>query len=202
MIQSLLHKNKEVSFGEPYNQFSNGNLLDMAWLLGRYQARDVLEIGTWTGQSAAVICYCIKKFGGNLTVIDTFEGNGSVLEQYASKMNVYEEFKRNMKTCGFWDMITVYKGKSDEMLDRVQNYELVFIDGDHRYSQVKRDIENYFPKVREGGIICGHDFDSFDYDEEFIETDYHGTSHHGVTKAVLEAFNDVSVAGNIWYKEK
>jgi predicted O-methyltransferase YrrM len=34
----------------------------------------------------------------------------------------------------------------------------VFIDGDHRYDAVKRDCENWEPKVRDAGILAGHDF--------------------------------------------
>jgi hypothetical protein len=31
------------------------------------------------------------------------------------------------------------------------------IDGDHSYEAVKKDIENYLPKMRSGGIIVGDD---------------------------------------------
>jgi hypothetical protein len=29
---------------------------------------------------------------------------------------------------------------------------------------VKKDLELYFPLVKEGGLICGHDYDAKDYD--------------------------------------
>jgi len=38
------------------------------------------------------------------------------------------------------------------------NLDFVYIDGCHTYQQVKEDIENYFPKVKVGGLIGGHDF--------------------------------------------
>lgn len=41
---------------------------------------------------------------------------------------------------------------------RDSSLDLVFIDGDHSYDAVMEDIENWIDKVREGGIICGHDF--------------------------------------------
>lgn len=37
-----------------------------------------------------------------------------------------------------------------------RSLDLVFIDGDH--SAVDQDIIAWFPKVREGGILCGHDY--------------------------------------------
>ena len=39
-----------------------------------------------------------------------------------------------------------------------QSCSFVFIDGDHRYDAVKRDCELWEPKVRDGGILAGHDF--------------------------------------------
>lgn len=59
-------------------------------------------------------------------------------------------------------------------------FDLVFIDGDHRYEAVKRDIELWLPKVRAGGIISGHD--------------YGARKFEGVTRAVGEKFgNDIIV---------
>jgi hypothetical protein len=35
--------------------------------------------------------------------------------------------------------------------------DYLFIDGDHRYEGVKRDLEMYGPLVRKGGLIALHD---------------------------------------------
>lgn len=36
--------------------------------------------------------------------------------------------------------------------------DFVFIDGLHTYDQVKLDCENYWPKLKKGGFLIGHDF--------------------------------------------
>jgi hypothetical protein len=41
-----------------------------------------------------------------------------------------------------------------------ESLDLVFIDGNHGYSHVKQDIRAWLPKVRPGGVLCGHDCDA------------------------------------------
>ena len=38
------------------------------------------------------------------------------------------------------------------------NLDFVWIDGDHRAEQIYKDIINYYPKVKSGGIFGGHDY--------------------------------------------
>lgn len=42
-------------------------------------------------------------------------------------------------------------------LIRDRSLDLVFIDGDHSYGAVQQDILAWMPKIKSGGIICGHD---------------------------------------------
>jgi hypothetical protein len=36
--------------------------------------------------------------------------------------------------------------------------DFVYIDGNHKYDYVKRDLELYYPLVKSSGVIGGHDF--------------------------------------------
>tara|TARA_Y100000310_G_C20694653_1_gene824698 strand:- start:690 stop:1289 length:600 start_codon:yes stop_codon:yes gene_type:complete len=56
--------------------------------------------------------------------------------------------------------------------------DFVYIDGGHSYEQVKKDINNYFPLVKKGGIIGGHDFNNGDVNQT--------PTPNGVVKAVME----------------
>jgi hypothetical protein len=47
--------------------------------------------------------------------------------------------------------------KAPEALD------FVFIDADHSYEGCKADIEAWAPKIRPGGLLCGHDYDNTEY---------------------------------------
>lgn len=43
---------------------------------------------------------------------------------------------------------------ADETLD------FVFLDADHTYAAVRRDLRAWWPKLRRGGLFCGHDYDT------------------------------------------
>jgi hypothetical protein len=71
--------------------------------------------------------------------------------------------------------------------------DFVFIDGDHSYSAVMDDLNCWWPRLRMGGLFCGHDYGKDDIP--------------GVTQAVNEWFEamgiEFSVAdGNIWWCKK
>jgi hypothetical protein len=40
-----------------------------------------------------------------------------------------------------------------------EQFDLVFIDGDHSYSGCKTDIDAWWPLVKRGGWLSGHDYD-------------------------------------------
>jgi predicted O-methyltransferase YrrM len=88
--------------------------------------------------------------------------------------------------------VEVLHGPSVEMAKRVEDGSLdfVFIDADHRYEFVVEDIKAWFPKVRSGGTLCGHDYG----DPRFP----------GVEKAVKEYFHTYGTTKRhgIWYVTK
>lgn len=49
----------------------------------------------------------------------------------------------------------------------------VWVDGNHQYEFVRGDLDLYWPKIKPGGVLCGHDF-----------TDNHDTC--GVSRAVYD----------------
>lgn len=86
--------------------------------------------------------------------------------------------------------------------------DLVFIDADHRYDHVVEDILAWYPKVKSGGIICGHDYDPPDHPltlaelAQYSDLDFtHGT-HFGVVRAVQEFFPQVQHLANVWFVVK
>jgi predicted O-methyltransferase YrrM len=50
-----------------------------------------------------------------------------------------------------------------------QNISLIFIDGAHEYEDVRKDFEDWFPKVDDGGIIAMHDTVGWDGPKKVAE---------------------------------
>ena len=88
----------------------------------------------------------------------------------------YREFKAQAADW-FGPRVTIWRMSSLEAAKGVRDESLdfVFIDADHSYKAVKADIEAWWPKIRKGGMMSGHD--------------YHPDKWPGVVKAVDERFN-------------
>jgi len=68
--------------------------------------------------------------------------------------------------------------------------DLVYIDANHEYEFVMDDIKYWLPKIKKGGIICGHDYDI--------------DSRDGVRKAVEDSFDRYNLQSEVgtynWWK--
>ena len=90
--------------------------------------------------------------------------------------NIKEKYK---------DRLIPIQGSSYEVADQIPNnsVDLVFIDADHSYPAVTKDIIAYAPKIKPGGILSGHDID-----------------YPGVNKAVNELIKEYDVGPNhVWF---
>ena len=56
------------------------------------------------------------------------------------------------------DFETIIQGDSTLVHGKIEGqFDALFIDGNHSYEYVKKDLENYWEKVRHGGIVALHD---------------------------------------------
>ena len=169
------------------------DFIALSRLLSDCRPMNILEIGCWTGSCTVLFGDHVKEYGGKVHVIDNFKGSpGSNQEKFAKVAR--RRFLDNVKTFGLEDTVIFHEGNSDDLVDLFGvEFDFIFIDADHRYSQISKDIANYYPKLKDGGYFCGHDFNCSVYDEKHIEEDYVDGIHHGVTKAVNERFPGVKL---------
>jgi hypothetical protein len=179
----------------------------------------VVEIGCYDGATTRKYIDTVKKNNGHVIVIDTFAGTIPTEEtkkldpNYAQNQNnphwkgshnylLYDTFLEKFKD--YRDMMTIHKGFSFNKIPLLpDNCDIIFIDADHIYESVKKDIELSLPKVKKGGILSGHDLNSFDYvntyTQEELRVDFYNGHHPGVSQAVFEFFGKTETSGSVWY---
>lgn len=154
----------------------------------------VIEVGSWVGESACLFASVAKK----VFCVDHFQG-----DQW-TKTNgedVLALFRQNIKYEGCNNVnILVMDSISAASIFPNGFADLIYIDAGHTYDSVLSDIIAWSPKVRPGGIICGHDCEDRSFNPAFIHEDFVDGKHHGVIKAVFEAFPDASIENQIWIK--
>lgn len=65
--------------------------------------------------------------------------------------------RRNLKTYSD-KLVFIEKFSEDAVNDIPDNIDFIYIDGNHLYNYVKKDVNLYYPKLKKGGVLCGHDF--------------------------------------------
>jgi predicted O-methyltransferase YrrM len=70
---------------------------------------------------------------------------------------VYAQFARNLADLIANSKVRVLTCRHSEVTLREPIYDMVFIDGDHEYDSVVRDITVWKAMLQQGGLMCGHD---------------------------------------------
>lgn len=121
----------------------------------------IVEVGCWKGKSSAFLVVeainSNKKI--NIFCVDTWLGNDEIPKDDIDWKNgtVYEKFISNMKpVLGKFNIIRSPSTEAS-LLFEDESLDIVFIDASHHYIDVKNDIKCWLPKVKQGGILAGHD---------------------------------------------
>lgn len=147
-----------------------------------------VEIGCWKGKSTVMMAVGIINSNKKIKfdVVDTFQG----AEEHKSYKSIvdgtlYNEFIKNIEPVKSVVNITVGDSSTTASNYQDKSLDFVFIDGDHSFDGVLRDIRAWLPKIKDGGIIAGDDFDNPNFP--------------GVSDAVISCISDIKQMGNIWF---
>ena len=168
-----------------------------------------VDVGTFRGGTAHCLLEAMPK--GFVFTIDTFEGRtGGDLIATWPKPILLEDVQMNLAEFDGRCAIVVGESTAFAVAFKDRFADLVFLDAGHDYESVKADINAWLPKIKSGGIICGHDYDryvSHYIPPECIAKHSHldfcenHLCHPGVIRAVDEVFRDVKYRDSIWWVE-
>lgn len=145
----------------------------------------IYEIGSFVGRSTRALADNTK---GIIYAIDSWKTDN--LSDHGALLFRTNEEIFNQFYCTMHDHIN-----SEKVIPTFCNWEdfhpskcadFIFIDGDHRYESVKRDIEKALNLIKSPGILAGHDY---------------ADSWVGVRTAVDEMFGNINLVDSIWWVE-
>lgn len=160
---------------------------ELIWLATQALERKlIVEFGCLHGRST---CALADNNKGIIWAVDPWAGDYYSEEGVALPISTYvmPYFLNNLKEhIETQHVIPVRKFSYQFSLD--WPVDMVFIDGDHKYETVVKDIKKAYELLKPGGLICGHDY------------------NHPMWPGVKQAVDELGVPnledGTIWWRIK
>ena len=132
------------------------------YLMKKYQDHETqdlvgCEIGVGFGHNSYNILYNLPVKRHYLVdpYLEYEEWDGGQKQSFHD--TIYNEARKYLAEFG--DRAIFIRKKSEEAVKEIKEpLDFVYIDGNHWYEFVKKDIDLFYPKVKSGGVIGGHDF--------------------------------------------
>ena len=163
----------------PVDQINDGDRQVLRALA--VSAKRIVDVGTFLGGSAEMLCQGMPE-DGKLFTIDNFEGCGLTKDRVPKETAA--RYARDRLSRFNADVIVGDSREVAASFDK-KSADLVFLDGDHAYASIAREIADFRPLVRPGGILAGHDYGCERWPM--------------VTRAVDELVPDRQVLNRIWW---
>lgn len=137
----------------------------------------IVEIGSWVGKSTLYMAELIEYFLNNKVCpetksikfinIDPFVANVTINSIGGYEWNESSEGQKQAAKDAFYrntethkEFIETREEFSPQAADKFDNESIdcIWIDALHDYDSVKKDLIAWYPKVKKGGMLGGHDF--------------------------------------------
>lgn len=115
------------------------------------QEKVILELGSFYGRSTVVMAQSADR----VYSIDTHKG-----DDHTGSADTYPSFKDNLVKYSVMEKVIVYIGKFEVVGQNlpVGIFDMSFLDGQHDYESVRRDIALMRKVVKPGGCLAFHDY--------------------------------------------
>jgi glycosyltransferase involved in cell wall biosynthesis/predicted O-methyltransferase YrrM len=106
-----------------------------------------VEIGSWKGRSTIAMACALDERSGEIVAI----GGGAV--------DTFAAFTKNISRAGVGDRIRVVREGSNEAGHSVlsEPVHVLFVDGSHRYEDVRSDVQPYFGALADRSVVALND---------------------------------------------
>lgn len=146
--------------------------LDLIWDLNNIVGKGRgVEVGVFRGFLSKEILRLWKDC--DLFMVDVWR---KLEGEYDDVCNNDEHMQYLKDTCdnirGYEDRATIIRTTSEvaSTLFPDESLDFVYIDANHEYEHVKKDIELWYPKVRKGGVLAGHDYINIDWYDKTVSS--------------------------------
>jgi hypothetical protein len=118
-----------------------------------------------------------------LYLVDCWTEHSDYDETFHNHENNYTIMKKKLEP--FKERINICRGYSHQVVNHFGDnfFDFIYIDANHSYEGCKKDLDLYWSKLKDGGIIMGDDYHLSDV--EHLNFDGNQVTF-GVTKAVKE----------------
>jgi hypothetical protein len=108
-------------------------------LFNRMSPKELYLVDIWSGEFGSG-----DKDGNNHTVIKNME-------------QVYNDLKNHYK---YFDNVYLFRKTTVDFLNSFSDnyFDMIYVDADHSYESVTKDLEISFNKLKRTGILSGHDY--------------------------------------------
>ena len=159
------------------------------------------EVGVYQGDNAKNLFKTGKV--AKLYLIDNYNFNNDY-EVYGKEKLKMAKTKAG-RVLNIYNVKFIYTDSIEAIKHIPEKLDFVYIDANHRYEFVKKEIEAYWKIIKEGGILGGHDVTNVGLTES-PNAIGKGANPCGVLKAFVEFANKhnlyINVHGNDWWVVK
>ncbi len=172
------------------------------FLFNEFRPHDILEIGVYRGQTLSLFTLLAKKLGyeANIHGISPFSSAGDNVSNYLDELDYYNDAIENFNHFEL-SLPHLHKGFStDANMEQVihsQQWDLIYIDGNHDYKVAKHDFNHCSQHLKKGGLLVLDDASRF---SDFKPPLYATAGHEGPSKVASEidsgVFKEILAVGH------